>query len=185
MPTAFQLAFAFTMESEGGLADDPNDPGGVTFFGVSSRAFPPDRLFGIVGKRDVSALTRSDVEAIYAQCYYRAVRAESFPWPVPLILADCAFHAGVGTSGLLLQREAWLPADQCDSRVGPVTIAAARRRIDRIGALEFARALATARRRFNALAIKRNPRLSVFREGWSQRLMDLGFYVARHPACSD
>ena len=43
----FDKAFAELMECEGGWSDDRNDPGGLTRFGISSKAHPEVDLAGL------------------------------------------------------------------------------------------------------------------------------------------
>lgn len=103
---------AFTLEQEGGLVDDPNDPGGLTNFGISQAAYPDV---------DIRALTRPDAESIYHRDYWATIAGDTLTGGVDLMVFDMAVNAGVGLSARLLQ--------QCigvgqDGAIGPETLAA-------------------------------------------------------------
>lgn len=93
---------AFTLTEEGGLVDEPGDPGGLTNFGISQAAYP-----GL----DIRALTRAGAEDIYARDYWRAVRGDDLPPGVDLMVFDEAVNAGVGMSAEILQRCLGVTAD--------------------------------------------------------------------------
>lgn len=50
------------IDREGGLSDHPEDPGGLTKWGISQRAYP---------KLNIATLTRADAAAIYLRDYLR------------------------------------------------------------------------------------------------------------------
>ena len=56
-PLDFTDAAALIIESEGGerITDDPRDPGGLTKYGISQRAYP---------RLDIERLTRDEVIAL-------------------------------------------------------------------------------------------------------------------------
>ena len=51
--TDFDLAINYVLENEGGVVDDPNDPGGLTNFGISQKQYPD---------LDIRDLTRDQAE---------------------------------------------------------------------------------------------------------------------------
>jgi lysozyme family protein len=57
----FERALAFTLRWEGGLSQDPDDPGGTTKYGISARAHP---------EVDVRNLTLEDAKEIYRKEYW-------------------------------------------------------------------------------------------------------------------
>ena len=103
---------AFTLAAEGGLVDDPNDPGGLTNFGISQAAYP---------NVDIRALTPANASAIYAHDYWTPVQGDALPAGVDLMVFDMAVNAGVGESGKILQRCVGVDAD---GAIGPVTLLA-------------------------------------------------------------
>jgi len=46
--TAFRKAFANTMKHEGGYSNDPNDPGGETYMGISRRYWPSWKGWAVI-----------------------------------------------------------------------------------------------------------------------------------------
>ena len=125
----FREAWEKTMGWEGGdsLHHNRNDPGGLTKYGISQRAFPDE---------DIPGLTESRARFLALMRYWYTVEADSLPdalrWPV----FDMAFNAGPATSVRLLQRSINLcshargnviPAVVEDGDVGPVTLAALER----------------------------------------------------------
>ena len=125
----FREAWEKTMGWEGGgvLHHNRNDPGGLTKWGISQRAFPNEDIAGLHFQRaQLLAYTR----------YWAVVHAGSLPpalrWPV----FDMAFNAGPATSTKLLQRSInlcnessgnLLPHLVEDGDVGPITLAALKR----------------------------------------------------------
>ena len=73
--------------STGGLVNDPDDPGGLTKWGISQRAYP---------KLDIKNLTQADAEFIYYRDYWRPCGAEALPWPLQLCHFDAAVNHGRG-----------------------------------------------------------------------------------------
>lgn len=61
MDERFKAAVEKTLAFEGGLSNDPGDPGGLTRYGISSRSHPDV---------DVRNLTREGAEAIYFKEYW-------------------------------------------------------------------------------------------------------------------
>lgn len=108
--TNFERAVAIVLEEEGGLVDNPKDPGGLTKYGISQRAYP---------KLDIRNLTRDDAKAIYLRDYWG--HCEALTWPLCLLVFDHSVNAGVGGALRLLQQGAGVPAD---SAWGPATSAA-------------------------------------------------------------
>ena len=57
----FNLAIAVVLANEGGLVDNPSDPGGLTNFGISQRSYPDV---------DIRNLTRDGAAAIYLRDFW-------------------------------------------------------------------------------------------------------------------
>ena len=58
----FENAVEITLKNEGGLVDNPSDPGGLTKFGISQRSYP---------NVDIKNLTVEDAKAIYLRDFWR------------------------------------------------------------------------------------------------------------------
>ena len=81
-----QSAIGRVLGREGGFVNDPNDRGGATNFGISSRAYP---------NIDVSKLTKDQAAAIYKRDYWDAINADSLPANVRELAFDAAVNHGV------------------------------------------------------------------------------------------
>ena len=57
----FEPAIEITLKNEGGLVDNPSDPGGLTNFGLSQRSYPNVNIRG---------LTVEEAKAIYLRDYW-------------------------------------------------------------------------------------------------------------------
>jgi len=124
---AFMQAIAFTLrpDVEGGLVDDPDDPGGITNMGLTiadltvwerHRATPDD----------VRNLTRGEAVNIYRAQYWNAIRGFGLPSGLSLMVFDHGVNRGNGTSAKILQRLLGFPDDDVDGWIGPSTQAASR-----------------------------------------------------------
>lgn len=112
----FEAAVDLILDLEGNdtLTDDPRDPGGVTRYGISQRAFP---------SADIRNLTREQAIDLYRTHYWARVRGDDLPWPVALAVFDGAVNQGQGTAVKALQRAVGVSADGV---LGQATIAAVR-----------------------------------------------------------
>ena len=81
----FKAALAFTLTWEGGLVEHPDDPGGLTNYGISQRAYPLE---------DIRNLSRARVEQIYSEDYWDKIEGDKLPPEVAFVLFDYAVHAG-------------------------------------------------------------------------------------------
>lgn len=82
----FAKCVAFILEREGGYVKDPKDPGGETKYGISKKAFPD---------LNIRILTKEEASEIYYNKYWRFV-ADKLPWPLNLVMFDCAVNQGTG-----------------------------------------------------------------------------------------
>lgn len=98
----FQKAVAFVLDIEGGASDDPRDDGGLTKFGISSKAFPT---------LDIRNLTRNQAEDIYRTEYWIAVRGNELPNELRLAVFDAAVQHGARRAIKMLQESLRVSAD--------------------------------------------------------------------------
>jgi lysozyme family protein len=114
---AFQRAVALLLVAEGGetVSNDPDDPGGLTKWGISQKAYP---------LLDIKNLTREDAEAIYLRDYWTPAGCDSLPEPLAIALFDSAANQGVSTAIRIFQRAVGV---HVDGIMGPRTAGAATR----------------------------------------------------------
>lgn len=154
---SFERAIAFVLEHEGGLVENPKDPGGITKFGISKRAYP-----------DLDIRNLSVVEAmnIYAQDYWRPIKGDQLPMGVDIAVLDYAVHSGVRHAVQALQRAV---GAKPDGVVGPGTLTLVARKRPRTLAIDLAR----ARMKLLVRLVKQKPSQLEFLEGWMSRVFDL------------
>ncbi len=58
----FYKAILTVLRNEGGLVDNPHDPGGITKYGISKRSYP---------NLDIAKLTIDEAEAIYQKDFWK------------------------------------------------------------------------------------------------------------------
>ena len=138
------------LAEEGGLSNHPHDPGGLTNYGISQRAYPT---------LDIAALTLTDAQAIYHRDYWQPLHGDQLPSGLDLLLLDCAINQGVVTAIQLLQQALQI---RDDGLIGPKTLSAAKRAMP--GLLDAFTAERALRYEFN-----RNE--AVFGRGWYRRLL--------------
>lgn len=85
----FQAAVANVLEVEGGLVSHPHDPGGITNFGISLRAFPH------LGRDGIKRMTRTQAAGIYRTAYWNRIPA-TLPDGLRWMAFDAAVNHGVG-----------------------------------------------------------------------------------------
>ena len=108
----FDRAIPIVLREEGGLSDNHADPGGLTNFGISQRAYPT---------LDIRALTEADARAIYSRDYWPLAHGDFLPWPLCLFVFDHCVNAGRASALKLLQQGLGVAAD---GAWGPATAGA-------------------------------------------------------------
>lgn len=146
----FDDAFNRLIGHEGDLSNDPNDPGGLTKYGISQRSYP---------NVDIKALTLDEAKSIYKRDYWNAVQMEHLPECIRFDLFDMAVNSGVSQAVKTLQCAVGAGED---GKLGPVTIAAVR---------DFSEAQVVAR--FNGARLMFMTNLKTwqhFGKGWARRI---------------
>ena len=140
-------------EIEGGatITDDPDDPGGLTKWGISQRAHP-----GV----DIRNLTYDQAREIYRADYWLRCRCDLFPPPLAFALFDSAVNQGPTKAIQLLQRALRVYPDGI---VGPDTVAAAGGVVGQDLLIEF----------LSHRALAYSDGLQKYRRGWFVRLFRL------------
>jgi lysozyme family protein len=86
--TLWEAAIQQVLEAEGGVSDHPDDPGGVTNWGISLRAFPH------LGRDGILNLTREDAIELYREHYWSRV-PDVLPDGLRWMVFDAAVNHGV------------------------------------------------------------------------------------------
>lgn len=178
----FDRSIEPVLAMEGDLFDHPQDPGGITFRGVSIRAvvglkdknghleFDIDGD-GDVDKNDFYELEKlwkkgntTKVTEFYRKHYWLAAKCDAIRWPFCYLLLDASVHHGV-KAGVVLMQKALGVHD--DGVMGPQTIKAANNK-PQMETLK--RYLVKRSRLMHDICVRRGP---VFYEGWMRRLFDV------------
>lgn len=149
--------------SRTGLVNDPDDPGGLTKYGISQRAFP---------HLNIKDLKLEDAKRIYYDKYYmRPINLKQFPYRTRLALFDANVNHGPNASFKLLQ-EAINSISKAELKVdgifGPKTKTAIENLDDM---LLFNSIIMHRERLFRKIAS--SPRMLKFLKGWINRLKSL------------
>jgi lysozyme family protein len=150
----FQKAFNFILKWEGGsrITEHPRDPGGLTKYGISQRAYPDT---------DIKALTYRQAMLIYKNDYWHKVSADRLHPAIALAVFDSAVNQGVSAASKMLQHAV---NAKRDGVIGPKTITAVSIRDPRAVLINF-----MARRVIRYTYAKA---WKVFNLGWLRRTLD-------------
>lgn len=167
---------------EGGLTDDPRDPGGITNFGLDLRDLQNfakkqenrdflERIGLIlpVTRETIINLTRDQSHAYYKYTCWQRPRAWEFGPLVAIAFFDHATNGGPSASTKILQRTLCFAEKDVDGIPGPVTRRAILQQPQRVFALDV---IAARRGWYISLADKR-PDLRWALNGWLNRTDDL------------
>jgi len=132
---AYMQIHQFTALAEGGDADDPNDHGGRTRYGISwqfLRQLPVEQgdinHDGIIDLQDLAALTPNDAARLMWLSFWEALRLDGLPSLTAGAVYDFAVNSGpVAAVKALQQSLNFYPGVSLfiDGRMGPKTVAAA------------------------------------------------------------
>lgn len=157
----FETAVFIILQKEGGLVNHPKDPGGITKYGISLRAYPH------LGTEGIRNLTVDDAKKIYKRDYWDYLKCDKLPDELRLMTFDCGVNQGVGFAVKALQSAIGVTAD---GKLGPQTLTAAGR---------ACRDRATSKKTIHRFALNRtlrymqNKNFNSFGEGWMSRLLEI------------
>jgi lysozyme family protein len=151
---------------------DPDDPGGVTKYGIDKSAHPN------LSASQIRNMTEDEAVEIYFTGEWPASHANQLPTPLGEITFDMTILDGGGRAIRALQSASGLTGGDVDGGWGPKTLAAATD-----AAQDPARLIRTADRmldwraaRYHNLA-EEHPRLAKFLKGWLNRTDALREYL--------
>lgn len=163
-----EIAIKRVIAAEGGskITDDPRDPGGLTKFGISKKAYP---------SLDIRNLTEAQAVAIYKRDYWDKIQGDFLPYNVAYTIFNYAVNRGISVAVKYAQKVVGLPEDGV---IGPKTIAAIKAKGEPAFLSQY---LAIAKKGYEDLVAKR-PDLEVFLKGWKNRIDHISDYVGVKPA---
>ena len=129
MDSLFPACLDFTLANEGGFSDNPADPGGATFKGITLASLrdywgDPDATV-----EDLRGLDPETISWFYQQRFWSPMQCGVLPAGIDLMIFDHGVNVGKARPVPMMQR---LLAVDDDGIVGPITLAAisARTRMD-------------------------------------------------------
>lgn len=158
----FLYALKLVLAYEGGYTNDPHDPGGETNLGILHTEYDRYRRELGLPTRSVKSLTRDEAADIYFRKYWVATGCDTIPGPLNIALFDSAVNTGNRQATLFLQRALGVVAD---GRLGPTTLAAARKRNPRTVAVNLLLERVLFYHKLNTF--------KYFGEGWLNRIARL------------
>ena len=188
MKNLFETCSAFTERWEGGLVDNPHDPGGITKFGVSLRLLKQLGLSvgdidhdGDIDAADIRGLTIDQARGLFKSVFFDQYAVADFPVPVAVAYYDSLVNMGPKEAGRCMQRAANFYPNCCldeDGIVGKATRMCVKE-ICRVAGAEqvLAARMIRERGRFYRVLSKNHPDLARFLNGWLARVGDLTVYV--------
>lgn len=155
----FEEAIPVILEHEGGLVDNPADPGGLTKYGISKASYP---------NVDIANLTPEQAAEIYKQDWWNKYSYDRIvDQGVANKTFDLAVNMGASQAHKILQQacgDAGNPTT-VDGELGPNTLAAVNAS-DPTTLVDYMRMHA---RDFYLNLVKRRPSSAVFLNGWLAR----------------
>lgn len=174
----YEDSVGYVMSNEGTFSDHPNDPGGVTFWGISLRFLESVGDAGDIDKDgdvdadDVRALKRVDAIVFYAERFWKPLRLQMLEsQAVATRVLDIAVNAGNRRAVKILQKavNSFMVGEgsklKVDGQLGPKTREAA----NALDGVELMVALREKHAAFYKAIAKKNPKLKVFLKGWLRR----------------
>jgi len=154
----FEDCIDVILHFEGGLVNHPNDPGKITNFGISQKAYP---------HINIENLTVDQAKNIYKIDYWDRIQANAMPPAFRLMVFDCAVNQGIGFATKTMQR---IVGVKPDGIIGPVT----RDALKKVDGYSFINLFAMARHRhYSSLDGWQH-----FGRGWSKRLLEISLLSA-------
>jgi lysozyme family protein len=153
----FSKALSYALRHEGGWADDPDDPGGATNFGITLRVA---QRHGIKDKEALRAISKGEVEKIYEADYWRF--GDFNDQRVASKVFDMCVNMGLSQGVKYLQKALSV---KIDGVCGPATTAAAN---IRDGGLLLQALIEASMDHYQGIAARR-PASAKFLRGWLGR----------------
>jgi lysozyme family protein len=149
----FEECVEIVIKHEGGYVNDPDDRGGETMWGISSKTFPDI---------DMRTLTKNEAIEIYRSAFWENLKIQYMHPQVRLMIFDCAVNQGPARAGLFLQKACNINSDGI---IGPLTIKA-QAEFDPMYLVD-----SIARQRQEAYF--KNTQFQKYGKGWLRRLLDI------------
>lgn len=185
MKTALNKALAFILEREGGLVDNPKDPGGITNHGISFRflkQLAPELADidgdGDVDADDIRALSEKETRALYKSEFWDALKLDLLPGCLAIVTMDTAVNMGKRRAVKIVQASLRVQGEMVlvDGLMGPAT----REAIENVESGILLKDVIAQRVWAYLSLCRRNAKLKTFLFGWLNRVEALEKVLAQH-----
>lgn len=178
----FDRAMVALLAIEGGLVDDPDDPGGITNYGISLRTLSrleavdndhdgmSDYDFngdGAIDADDIRDMDQDQVKKFYYQEFWHKYNYGAMPTNVAIKTFDFSVNMGPRQAHLILQRALMANGHRLndDGRIGNIT-----RALVKVSLPErLVPAMRSEAAGFYRLLVALNPKLEKYLKGWLRR----------------
>jgi len=158
MKENFNTALEGTLVYEGGFSNHKRDPGKETMRGVTIARFAAFKRRAVTVE-ELKAISRSDLEAIYRDGYWRTVSGDDLPSGLDFAMFDFAVNSGPARAVKTLQR---IVGVNPDGVMGQMTLSAVRKQF----AADMIDELCNARLAF----VRSLSTFDAFGKGWTRRI---------------
>lgn len=110
MKTNYAKCLQVVLTFEGGYVNHPKDPGGATNFGVTQKVYDSYRKRNKKQPQSVRHIDKTEVQAIYKEQYWDAVKGDKLPVGIDLAIFDYAVNSGVSRAVRAVQKVLSMPA---------------------------------------------------------------------------
>jgi lysozyme family protein len=161
----FEQAFKKTLAFEGGYANDPDDHGGKTMYGITEAVA---RANGYKGT--MQSLSLGMAKRIYKVDYWDPNQLDKLPQVLAENVFDCGVNCGVWTAAKMLQVVVGVKADGI---IGPITLVAMEDKLQAAGERFLVSAYLEVREDRYYDICRTNPSQKKFLKGWINRCKKL------------
>ena len=162
----FLKALEFVLRWEGGYSNHPADKGGATNRGITQKTYDSWQATQHLPAQSVKLLTEAEMQAIYRQNYWDAIKGDQLPWPVSLVAFDGAVNSGPRQSIKWIQRAV---GTTDDGIIGPATLGLVRTGDPE----EIALDVIHLREQFYLSLVAKDASQAIFLTGWLNRMAAL------------
>ena len=168
----FQKILNKTLGYEGVLSNDPADPGGKTYKGVTQRVYDSYRLAHNLQAQDVSLMSNDECQDLYRVRYFVGIHPENLAdIRVAWKLFDCAVNMGVTRSVKFLQSAIGVTPD---GMYGDQTKEAVINYFITNSPMGMIEQLVSEQVAFYRNIVANKPEMEKFLQGWLRRANDTG-----------
>lgn len=172
--TTFDLALAFTLPTEGGYVDNPDDDGGATDHGITQHVYDAYRAAKGLPLQSVALISSVEVNDVYETRYWIPGHCAELPQALGICHFDwCVNH---GAPGAIKTLQQVLGVD-ADGVFGPATRAALEGKDTR----QVVVAYTQRRAQWYRDDVTRRPSQGQFLNGWLNRDFKLENYALGQP----